>query len=419
MTADPTLPSDLDPADLDALLRWRLALGPEVERAAPQRGLGGLARRARGSGGMGGGEGEGGGGLPELAELEELDRALEFPYGPTSGKGGSAPYIPKWLGSIRRFFGQETVALMQKDAIERKGITQLLFEPETMPLLEKNVELVTLLISAKGMIPDKAKEAAREIVREVVEELRKKLESAVRTAVYGALRKDRHSPIPVLRNLDWQRTIRTNLKGWDRERQVLIPERIHFWANQRRHHEWDVVLAVDQSGSMAGSCVYASVMAAIFASLDVLRTRMVLYDTEVVDVTHLLDDPVEILFTAQLGGGTDGKRALKYVQDHFIERPEKTIFLWITDLGESSKDHAELVGRIRTLQESRVKTFVLLALDEHGRPWFDRDLAAQLTDIGVLCFGCTPNKLVEVMERAMKGGDIAPLVTAVEGRRST
>ncbi len=254
-------------------------------------------------------------------------------------------------------------------------------------------------------------------MREVVEDLRKKLESSVRTAIYGALRKDTHSPMPVLRNVDWQRTIRSNLKGWDKERQRLVPERIHFWANQRRRHEWDVVLAVDQSGSMGRSCVYASVMAAIFASLDVLKTRMVLYDTEVVDVTDLLSDPVEILFTAQLGGGTDGKRALAYVQEHYIERPEKTLFLWITDLGESEADFPEIVARMRTLVDSKVKAFVLLALDEGGRPWFNRELAAQLAQIGILCFGCTPNRLVEVMERAIKGQDVSSLATLDKERK--
>jgi hypothetical protein len=393
---------DLKPADLDALLRWRLALGPEAERASGSMGLGQLAGAASGLGLDGG-------------ELDEIDDALSFPYAEGAGRHGSAPYVPRWLEAIRRHFGSETVALMQKDAIERKGITQLLFEPETMPLLEKNVELVSLLLSAKGMVPDAAKEAARAIVREVVDDLRKRLESAVRTAVYGALRKDRHSPMPMLRNLDWQRTIRSNLKTWDTERQRLIPERIHFWANQRRRHEWDVILAVDQSGSMARSCVYASVMASIFASLDALRTRMVLYDTEVVDVTDLLDDPVDILFSAQLGGGTDGKRALAYVQEHFIQQPEKTLFLWITDLGENPNDFPELVSRMRTLVESKVKAYVLLALDEGGRPWFDRQLAAELTEIGVPCFGCTPRKLVDVMERAIKGQDITPLVTLVDG----
>ena len=395
-------PAGLVDADRDALLRWRLALGPEVERAAQSMGLGDLEAAAAGLG-------------LEPRDLKELDDALDFPYGEGDRRSGGGPYVPKWLDAIRRYFGNETVALMQKDAIERKGVTRLLFEPETMPLLEKNVELVSLLMGARGMIPDAARDAAREIVREVVEELRRKLETQVRTAVYGALRKDRHSPMPLLRNVDWQRTIRSNLKGWDAERQRLIPERIHFWANQRRRHEWDVVLVVDQSGSMARTCVYASVMAAIFASLDVLRTRMVLYDTEVVDVSHLLQDPVEILFTAQLGGGNDGKRALEYAIRTYVERPEKTLFLWITDLGEPHEDFPRIVTQMRGLVDSRAKTFVLLALDEGGRPWFDRELARQLTDIGVLCFGCTPNKLVDVMERAIKNQDIAPIVKAFDG----
>lgn len=386
-------------ADREALLRWRLALGSEAERASPLMSLAGLAAGAEA---LGLAEGDAG----------ELDEALSFVYDEGDRRRGGGPYVPRWLQAVRRFFAQDTVALLQKDAVEKKGLTRLLFEPETMPLLEKNVELVALLLSARGLVPDEAKETARQIVREVVDDLRRRLESQVRTAVLGALRRDLHSPLKVLRNLDWRRTIRTNLKGWDRERKRLMPERFHFWANQRRRHEWDVVLVVDQSGSMARSCVYASIMAAIFASLDVLRTRMVLYDTEVVDVSELLSDPVEVLFTAQLGGGNDGKRALAYVQERYLERPEKTLVLWITDLGEPHQDFPEIVGRLRQLVESKAKVFVLLALDEAGRPWYDHELARQLSEIGVLSFGCTPRRLVDVMERALKGQDVAPLVTA-------
>ncbi|NBD07358.1 MULTISPECIES: VWA domain-containing protein [Corallococcus] len=394
-------PKDLDPKDRDALLRWRLALGPEAEKTGACPSLSALGAGA---------------GTVDLKgdSLEDLDDALSFVYGERSaGRGGSRPYLPKWLGALRDFFQEDVIALVQKDAIERKGLTQLLFEPETLPFLDKNLELVTTLVSARGLIPEQAKDAARGIIREVVEDLRKKLESPLRTAVLGALRRDRTSPIPIARNIDWRRTIRSNLKGWDAERKRLIPERFYFWPNQRRHHEWDVTLVVDQSGSMAESVVYSSVMAAIFASLDVLRTSLVLFDTEIVDMTPVLADPVEVLFSAQLGGGTDINRAVAYAQEHYVRRPEKTLFILITDLYEGG-DAEALVARLRQLVDSRSKVLCLLALSDSGRPSYDHAMAEQLTALGIPCFGCTPRKLVDVVERVMRNQDLTPLIASAE-----
>jgi uncharacterized protein with von Willebrand factor type A (vWA) domain len=229
--------------------------------------------------------------------------------------------------------------------------------------------------------------------------------------VFGALRRDRTSPLPIARNIDWKRTIRQNLKGWDAENKRLIPERFYFWPNQRRHHEWDVTLVVDQSGSMAESVVYSSVMAAIFASLDVLRTSLVLFDTEVVDMTPLLADPVEVLFTAQLGGGTDINRAVAYAQANHVQRPEKTLFILITDLYEGGNAE-ELVARLRQLVDSRAKVLCLLALSDGGKPSYDHAMAEQLTALGIPCFGCTPRKLVDVVERVMRNQDLGPLLAA-------
>ncbi|WP_338873015.1 VWA domain-containing protein [Myxococcus stipitatus] len=391
-------PKNLAEKDRDALLRWRLALGPTAEKTGACPSLRSLAASA-GSVGL------------KDGELEPLDDALSFVYGERSGgREGSKPYIPEWLGALRSFFRDDVIALVQKDAIEKKGLTQLLFEPETLPFLEKNVELVTTLVSARGLIPDEAKSLARTIVREVVDELRKKLESTVRTAVFGALRRDRTSPLPIARNIDWKRTIRHNLKGWDAENKRLVPERFYFWPNQRRRHEWDVTLVVDQSGSMAESVVYSSVMAAIFASLDVLRTRLVLFDTEVVDMTPLLSDPVEVLFSTQLGGGTDINRAVAYAQANHVQRPEKTLFLLITDLYEGGNAQ-ELLARLRQLVDSRAKVLCLLALSDGGKPSYDQAMAKELTAMGIPCFGCTPRKLVDVVERVMRNQDLTPLLS--------
>jgi Mg-chelatase subunit ChlD len=376
--------------DTSALLRWRLALGSGAERADPQLRLDQLAPEA--------------GSLDlDTESVQELDRALSFVYEePTPGTASSRTYLPDWLRGLREFFAPDAVALIQKDAIERRGLTQLLFEPETLPLLEKNVELAATLIGAASMVPDEAKQLAREIVREIVEKLKKKLEPEIRTAIVGAVRRDRSSPTKSARNIDWQRTIRANLKGWDKEKRRLVPDRFHFFANQRRRHEWDVVLAVDQSGSMAESVVFAAITAAIFASLDVLRTRLIFFDTEIADMTPLLRDPVEVLFSAQLGGGTDIARAVAYASEELIERPEKTIFIVVSDLFEGG-DRADLLARMRALVESKVKAMCVLALTDRGQPAHDHELAKELAAVGVHCFASTPQGLVERLERILRG----------------
>src|SRR6185369_493263 len=193
--------------------------------------------------------------------------------------------------------------------------------------------------------------------------------------------------------------------------------RFYFWANQRKRHEYDVAILVDQSGSMAESVVYSSIMAAIFASIDVLRTRLLFFDTEIVDVTPLLDDPVDVLFTTQLGGGTDINRAVAYAQEHFIERPEKTLLLLISDLCEGG-DEASLVGRMRQLVDSRVKVVCLLALSDGGRPSYDHAMAEKLGAMGIPCFGCTPRLLPAVIERVMKGQDLAPLLASAAAEKA-
>jgi hypothetical protein len=387
----------LDPKDAEALLRWRLALGDGAEDVDPSLSLDALSQGAPGLG-------------LSAGEAAELDRALDFVYGDRRGNlAATRPYIPHWLGALRKFFRHEVIALVQQDAIAKKGLTQLLFEPETLPFLEKNVALAATLVAAKDLVPEQAKDLARQIVGEIVEQVRKKLETSVRTSLLGAVRRGTHSPLKIAKNLDYKRTIERNLRGWDSKRQRLVPEHLYFWSNQRRRHEWDVALVIDQSGSMAESVVYASVMGAIFASLDVLRTKLLVFDTEVVDLTPVLSDPVELLFSTQLGGGTDINRAVAYAAEHFIERPERTIFLLITDLYEGGDGEA-LLARLRALVESKVKVVCILALSDGGQPSYDHARAQQLMALGIPCFGATPDLLASVMERIMKGQDLGGLV---------
>jgi len=396
----------------DRYTRWRLILGREADA-----GLCGLAGRgglldgdqadlddALGQiyGGEGEGEGQGEGrGDAGLGKGVAKSRRRD------AGLGSSAPRLAKWLGDIRGYFSKDVVAVIQRDAIEQKGLKQLLFEPETLGQVTPNVELVGTLMALKGMIPDRTKEAAREVVRAVVEEITRRLRGGLEQAVRGALDRSRHSPIRSLPNLDWARTIRRNLKNYDAARKVLIPESFHFFARQHRRREWNVIVAMDQSGSMADSVVYGGVMGAILASLPALETHVIAFDTEVVDLTAKCHDPVDLLFGVQLGGGTDINRAVGYCCG-LVHDPRKSLFLLITDLYEGGNAR-ELVRQVEELVAAGVRMICLLALSDGGVPSHDEAMARRFADLGVPCFGCTPALLPPLLEGALKGQDLRAL----------
>jgi Mg-chelatase subunit ChlD len=408
-----------------ALLRWRLILGKDAESACDGAfSLGNLCaeglqgEESEGQKQKGKGRGKSGGrrqglwdrnGKPLSSQiLVGIDDSLAFIYeGGEKGASldGSAPYVPKnlvkWLQNIRKFFPTNTVALIQRDAIEKKNLKSLLFEPETIPLLEKNVDLVTTLLQYKNFIPDKAKDVARELVREIVEEIKKKLENEVRQAIIGALKRNTRSVIPLYRNIDWKTTIRRNLKHYNTDMETIIPERFYFWSNQIKLHEWHIIVVVDQSGSMGTSIIYSSIMGAIFASINVLKTHLIFFDTEIADMTPYLTDPVDVIFGARLGGGTDIAKAVTYAAE-LVENPEKTIFILITDLYEGG--NAEIMLRkLEEFVESKVKTLCLLALTDDGRASYNHEMAKKVTALGVYTFGCTPRKLIALIEQIIKG----------------
>jgi len=380
---------------MDRIERFRLILGKTAEESLCQ---------------MRGGSGS----ILGAADLE-IDAALDQIYSEEderpeergerqAGLGRSAPRLAKWLGDIRSYFPRDVVAVIQQDAIEKKGLRQLLFEPETLGQVTPSVELVGTLMSLKGMIPEKTKETARMVVRAVVDELMKKLESDIVSAVRGALDRSRHSPLKSLPNLDWKRTIGSNLKNYIKEKRTIIPDRFFFWSRQLRRREWNVIVCMDQSGSMAESVVYGAVTGAILASMPSLETHVIVFDTEVVDLTEQCSDPVDMLFGVQLGGGTDINRAVKYCEG-LIHDPRKTLFILITDLYEGG-NQSELVRRMEEMSSSGVRAVTLLALSDSGIPSYDEHLAKRLRGFGVPCFGCTPAMLPELLSAAIKGVDL-------------
>lgn len=359
---------------------------------------------------LGGGPADGTGvSLP--GELVELDQCLDMVYGanedgtPRGGSGASSPKVARWLGDIRKYFPSSVVRVMQQDAIKRLGLDRLLLEPEILETVEPDVHLIATLISLKNVIPSKTKATARLVVQRVVQEMLPRLEQPMRQAVAGALNRAVRNRRPKLREIDWNRTIRANMKNYLPQHRTIVPE-IRIGYGRKRAALRDVVLCVDQSGSMASSVVYSSIFAAVMASLPALATRLVVFDTSVVDLSaELQGDPVDILFGVQLGGGTDINRALSYCQG-LITRPEDTIFVLVSDLAEGGNTE-EMRKRAATLVASGVNCIALLALSDDGAAYYDHANAAHFAALGIPTFACTPDRFPELMATAIARRDVS------------
>lgn len=317
--------------------------------------------------------------------------------------GGSSPNVARWLGDIREYFPSSVVRVMQRDALERLNLKRMLLEPEMLEAVEPDVKLVATLISLGSVMPQKTKETARLVVRRVVEDVERKLADPLRQAISGSLNRAVRNRRPRHNEIDWQRTIRANLKHYLPEYQTIIPEtRIGF--GRRRSSLRDIILCIDQSGSMASSVVYASVFGAVMASMRSVNTRMVAFDTAVVDLSEKLSDPVDLLFGVQLGGGTDIHRALSYCQG-LIRNPHDTILILISDLYEGG-NRQEMLKRAASIAASGAQVIALLALDDAGTPSYDHANAAAFAEMGIVSFGCTPDLFPDLMAGAITRQDI-------------
>ncbi|WP_328537131.1 VWA domain-containing protein [Streptomyces sp. NBC_00344] len=348
-----------------------------------------------------------------------MDHALDGLYGNgrrpagrggdrSAGLGASAPSVARWLGDIRTYFPSSVVQVMQRDAIERLGLSALLLEPEMLEAVEADVHLVGTLLSLNKAMPETTRETARAVVRKVVEDLEKRLAARTRATLTGALDRSARISRPRHRDIDWDRTIRANLKNYLPQYRTVVPERLIGYGRASQSVRKDVILCIDQSGSMASSVVYASVFGAVLASMRSITTRLVVFDTAVVDLTEQLDDPVDVLFGTQLGGGTDINRALAYCQSQ-ISRPADTVVVLISDLYEGGiRD--EMLKRVAAMKASGVQFVALLALSDEGAPSYDHEHAAALADLGAPAFACTPDLFPEVMAAAIEK---RPLVSSV------
>jgi Mg-chelatase subunit ChlD len=339
---------------------------------------------------------------------ERRDRTLASLYDATEGRGrlaASSPRVARWLGDIRTYFPSSVVQVMQRDAIERLGLRELLLEPELLSTVQPDVHLVGTLLMLKRAIPERSRETARMVVRNVVDDLERRLASPTRQAIKGALDRANRIRRPRHGDIDWNRTIAANLKHYQPAYQTVIPERLVGYGRRSAQVMREMVLCVDQSGSMASSVVYSSVFGAVMASVKSIRTHLVAFDTSVLDLTEQLDDPVDVLFGMQLGGGTDINQAIAYCEG-LITHPRNAIFVLISDLFEGGV-REEMLHRIQAMSDSGVQVVVLLALSDTGAPSFDHENAAALAAMGIPAFACTPDLFPDLMAAAIQRADLA------------
>jgi Mg-chelatase subunit ChlD len=379
--------------DTERLRRWRLLLGSAAAQAM---------------------EGEDGARLTQADQA--VDAALAALYDQdgdaagrrsrqrSAGLGASAPSVARWLGDIRTYFPSSVVQVMQRDAIDRLHLRELLLEPEMLASVQADVHLVGTLLSLNAVMPESTKETARQVVRGVVEEIERRIRRATQAAVTGAVSRATRTRRPRPRDIDWNKTIAANLSRYQPEYKTVIPERLIGYGRRQQVVARDIILAIDQSGSMASSVVYASVFGAVLASIRAVRTSLVVFDTAVVDLTEKLADPVEVLFGAQLGGGTDINQALAYAQT-LITRPRDTVFVLISDLFEGG-DEEQMLARVAAMKAAGVQVVALLALSDDGAPAYDSGNAAALAELDVPAFACTPDAFPDLLAVAITGGDI-------------
>lgn len=368
---------------------------------------------------LGGGEADGTG-LKLSKEFEGIDLALgalydfehqgafEYP-GEASrkgGRGGSQPKIARWLGDIRKYFPNSTVKVLQNDAMKQPDLKDLmLLEPEILEQAEADVHLVASLMELGKLIPSKTKDTARKVVKKVVDELLKKLEQKTISSITGAIDKSSINRRPRFKEINWSATIRKNLRHYQPDYKTIIPEQKIGYGRKSRRSLKDIVLCIDQSGSMGTSVVYSAIFGAVLSSIPTVKTQMLVFDTSVVDLTEDLKDPVDLLFGVQLGGGTDINLALQKSQDK-ITKPSDTIFVLISDLYEGGNER-EMLRRAKDMVDSGVQFICLLALSDDGTPYYDHQNAKRLNEMGIPVFACTPDLFPDMMAAAIRKEDLA------------
>ena len=329
----------------------------------------------------------------------DMEETLDYLYGQEygeeirrdGGRGKSQLSAAKWIEKARKLFPKRTVEVLEKQALEHFNLTELLTDKEVLEKMEPNTDLLKTILQFKHLMRSDVMAEAKRIIRKVVDEITEKLQTDIRKSLLGKLNRNMPSNVKSIKNLDIKKTIARNLKNYDTENERLVLKNVYFSSRVKRFNKWNIIIAVDESGSMLDSVIYSAVMAGIFAKLPMIDTKLVIFDTSVVDLSGYIDDPVEVLMGMQLGGGTDINGALSYCES-LCENPHNTIFVTVTDLYEGGSTQ-NLLRTCADIISGGSKMIFLTALDRDANPAYDKNLGQKLADMGAFVGAMTPEQL--------------------------
>lgn len=358
------------------LNRWRLILGKNAEKR-----IGFTGKYA------------------EDISYEDMEATLDYLYSQEygdeirreGGQGDSQLYAAEWIEKVRKLFPKKTVEVLEKQALEHFNLTELLTDKEVLKKMEPNTDLLKTILQFKHLMKNDVIIEAKRIIKKVVDEITEKLQTDIRKSLLGKLNRNMPSHVKSIKNLDIKKTINRNLRHYDSENERIVLKDVYFNSRVKRFNKWNIIIAVDESGSMLDSVIYSAVMAGIFAKLPMIETKLVIFDTSVVDLSGYIDDQVEVLMGMQLGGGTDIGGALGYCEK-LCQNPHETIFVTVTDLYEGGSTQA-LLKTCADIIGSGSKMIFLTALDRDANPAYDKNLGQKLADMGAFVGAMTPEQL--------------------------
>ena len=340
-------------------------------------------------------------------EYSEIDEALNFLYdreytqndrysldnfnNSNSSKEKSVLTVPKWILKVKKLFPKETVEIMQKQALEKYKLTEILTNENILKEIEPNIELLKNILTFKDMMSQNVKKLAYDIVKKTLEEIKNKMEVEIKKVFYGKKLTNSNTTNKIFKNLDIKKTIRYNLKNYDIKNKTIFTDKLFFNQNIRKYNPYNIIILIDESGSMLDSVIYSSIMASIFANLPYLSIKLLIFDISVVDLSEHIKEPIDILFKVQLGGGTNIAQALEYAKK-ITFAPDKTIVLLISDLFDSN-DYKLMYKNANDIMESGSKLIILTALDYNANSIYDKEAARYFSKIGAKVGALTPSKL--------------------------